>query len=262
MKFVVTRGLNSNTALTNIAQKWADLLETSYVERTWYPNLEDMLAGEEAEGILIATMEGPQIFTEEGLLKYHPGMAVLRAHKLELGEKDNFVTACGLQPGMKFLDCTLGLGGDAAIASLVVGKTGQVEALEASKPLWLLTAAGLATYVCADPELTAALRRISTQRAQADIYLRSLSKNSFDVVYFDPMFKRPIKASSGMQPLRPVAFKEPLTREVLEEALRVAPTVVVKEHSHKVLKDLGFTEIQGTKTGSINYGILRRNNVC
>jgi len=65
-----------------------------------------------------------------------------------------------------------------------------------------------------------------------------------------------------MQPLRPVAFKEPLTREVLEEALRVAPTVVVKEHSHKVLKDLGFTEIQGTKTGSINYGILRRNNVC
>ena len=43
MKFVVTRGLNSNTALTNIAQKWADLLETSYVERTWYPNLEDML---------------------------------------------------------------------------------------------------------------------------------------------------------------------------------------------------------------------------
>jgi len=132
---------------------------------------------------LIATMEGPQIFTEEGLLKYHPGMAVLRAHKLELGEKDNFVTACGLQPGMKFLDCTLGLVGDAAIASLVVGKTGQVEALEASKPLWLLTAAGLATYVCADPELTAALRRISTQRGQADIYLRSLSKNSFDVVY-------------------------------------------------------------------------------
>lgn len=258
MKFVVTRGLNNNTALTNIARKWADLLESSYVERTWYPNLEAMMEGEDADGILIATTQGPQIFTKEGLLKYHPGMAVLRAAKLQQGEKDKFIEACGLQEGMQFLDCTLGLGGDASIASLVVGASGHVEGLEASKPLWLLTAAGLATYQCEDKLLTAALRRIATQRMEAGIYLRSALRNSFDVVYFDPMFKHPIKASSGMQPLRPVSYQEALTKEMLEEALRVAPRVVVKEHSYGVLEQLGFTEIQGGKYSNIHYGILRR----
>lgn len=258
MKFVVTRGLNSNTGLTSIAQKWADLLETSYVERSWFPNLEEMLKGEEVDGILIATNKGPQIFTKEGLLKYHPGMAVLRAMKLSRGEKDNFVDALDLKPGMRVLDATLGLGGDAAIASFVVGSEGHVEGLEASKPLWLLTAAGLATYNCEDTRLTEALRRIKTQRMEAGIYLRCAMGDSFDVIYFDPMFKRPIGSSSGMQPLRPVSYKEPLTREILEEALRVAPKVVVKEHSVDVLVGLGITDIQGGRYSKIQYGILRR----
>lgn len=254
MKFVVTRGLNANPALTTLAHKWADLLETSYVERSCYPKLEEMLACEEVDAILIATQEGPQLFTREGLLKYHPGMATLRAGKILKGEKDHFVEACALQPGQRVLDCTLGLGSDAAIASLVVGAQGYVEGLEASKPLWLLTAAGLASYQCAEAELTQALRLIRTQRKEASIYLRAAAKDSFDVVYFDPMFKHPIKEASAMQPLRPVAYKEPLTPDIIAEALCVAPLVVVKEESLDVLKELGFTEILGGKYSKIHYG--------
>ena len=93
---------------------------------------------------------------------------------------------------------------------------------------------------------------------EAGIYLRSALKDTFDVVYFDPMFKRPIKESSGMQPLRPVSYKEPLTKEILAEALRVAPKVVVKEHSLEVLSALGIEEIEGGKYSKIQYGILRR----
>lgn len=258
MNIAITCGLNGGNALPTEAKRWAKLLKVPYIKRNGNGSLGEIKEANNLDGILVATKKGPQFFSNEGLLFYHPGMAVLRIKKLLQGSTDNFITACALKKGSRILDATLGLAGDAAVASYVVGTEGCVHGLEASQPLWFLVTEGLKNYVSAEPMLTQALRRIKTQWVKADVYLQTLPDDSFDVVYFDPMFKHPVKLSSNMKPLRPVAYTKPLERAILLEALRVAPLVVVKERTPKVLKDLGINELFGSKYSKVKYGILRR----
>ena len=82
--------------------------------------------------------------------------------------------------------------------------------------------------------------------------------DSFDVVYFDPMFRIPINASSNMEPLRPISCEKPLTEATVKAALRVAHCVVVKERGQKLLEALGCTEILGGRYSRVKYGIRRR----
>ena len=258
MKFATIRGRNDKGNLRDLAAAWAQELHVDFLPRQAEGSLQQILSDYGLDCLLVATQKGPQIYTQEGFLRFHPGMAVLRLENIRKKQKDNFATACALQAGDRFLDCTLGFGSDSAIASYLVGPQGKVVGLEGSKPLWFLVRDGLAHYQCENPLLTEALERIEAVNGKAEVYLKSLAADSFDVVYFDPMFKHPIQASSNMVPLRPVAYYKPLDRAMLLEALRVAPKVIVKEHTEKVLLDLGIREIMGGKYSHVKYGVLRR----
>ncbi|MEG0831484.1 MAG: class I SAM-dependent methyltransferase [Acidaminococcaceae bacterium] len=258
MKFAVTVGLKGSGHLSVQAQKWAAALGAPYILRPHKGTLQELLVAEELDALLIATAVGPQIFSREGRLFFHPGMAVLRLQRLEAGSTDHFVQALGLRAGTRVLDCTLGLGSDAIVAAHVCGSQGQVVGLEASKPLWFTVTQGLQAYKAEDANVNTAMRRIKTVNTLALTYLLMQPNDSFDVVYFDPMFKLPVKASSNMQPLRPVACELPLTTEVLTEALRIAPLVVVKETSRQVFTALGITKVLGGRYSKIKYGIMRR----
>ena len=258
MNFATVRGLNGGSDLPTQAKKWAELLGITYIERDGNSSLQFIMQSYNLDCLIVATKNGPQIFSEEGKLFYHPGMAVQRLQKLLRGERDNFVEACELQAGSRILDATLGFASDAAIASYVVGPEGCVQGLEASKPLWFLVKEGLHNYVGEETELNEALRRIKTVCTEAKVYLKTLETDSFDVVYFDPMFRYPVNLSSNMKPLRPVAYVEPLDKAVLSEAMRVAPLVVVKERTPRVLRELGINELYGSKYSKVKYGILRR----
>ena len=108
------------------------------------------------------------------------------------------------------------------------------------------------------PELVQDLQRIEIIHAEASAYLKTLPENSFDAVYFDPMFRQPVRKSSEMVPLRPLAFSEPLTLEMVELALKAAPRVVIKERSVKILQEYGCTEFVGTKYSAVRFGIRKR----
>ncbi len=258
MRFAAIRGRNDKGNLRELAEKWAKELQVEFLRRREEGSLADILQEYHLDCLLVATQNGPQIYTPKGLLKFHPGMAVLRLENLRKGKSDNFTRACGLKPGDKFLDCTLGFASDSAIASYLVGPEGQVVGLEGSKPLWFLVREGLKNYQCENHLLTEALRRITAVNVKAEEYLATLPENSFAVVYFDPMFQHPIHASSNMVPLRPVAYHRILDKTMVEAALKVAPKVVVKEHTLKVLLDLGAAEIMGGKYSHVKYGIFRR----
>ena len=148
-----------------------------------------------------------------------------------------------LSPGHRVLDCTVGLAADALLASHAVGETGKVIGLEASLPLWFLTSRGVISYKSQIPELVQDLQRIEI---------------IFDAVYFDPMFRQPVRKSSEMVPLRPLAFPEPLTLEMVELALKAAPRVVIKERSVEILQEYGCTEFVGTKYSAVRFGIRKR----
>lgn len=84
------------------------------------------------------------------------------------------------------------------------------------------------------------------------------ARTSFDVVYFDPMFRHPVNGAKGMEALRPLSYEEALSAETLQLALRAAPRVVIKERSEYILREYGCEEFIGGKYSRIKYGIIKR----
>lgn len=290
-KYAVTFGKNCRGQIVTQAKAWAELLQVPYIPRTDSMSLEMMLTYYGVEGFLIATTQGPRIFTKSGTFFFHPGMGALRWKQLFHQEKvlkagkskldgrkkavvvpvssgnlsytydelpDYFAVATQLFPGQHYLDCTLGLGADALIASHLVGKTGRVVGLEASLLLHFVVSRGLKNYVTPYENLAADLQRLETYHTEALPFLQNQPADSFDVIYFDPMFRFPVKTSNTMQPLRPLAFEQPLTSIMVQEALRVAPRVVIKERGEKILRTLGCTEFTGGKYSRVRFGIAYR----
>jgi 16S rRNA (guanine1516-N2)-methyltransferase len=296
-KFAVTFGKNCRGQVITEAKSWAAALQVPFVPRLDSMSLETMLTEYRVEGLLIATSRGPRIFTSSGTFFFHPGMGELRWKNLFGSAKarqtmpdvtvtsktldgqvpvtdggnikagpvltyamvpDHFAVATQLQPGQRYLDCTLGLGADALIASHLVGDRGRVVGLEASLLLHFVVSRGLKNYQSRYPELNRDLHRLETYRTEALPFLQQQPADSFDVIYFDPMFRFPVQQSSGMQPLRPLAFEQPLSVATVQEALRVAPRVVIKERGEKILRDLGCREFIGGRYSRVKFGIATR----
>ena len=80
-------------------------------------------------------------------------------------------------------------------------------------------------------------------------YLKAQPDNSFDIVYFDPMFRHALLDSKNLSPLRQLADNDPVSLEAINEAKRVAKyRVVFKENSRSLeFARLGFEKICGVK---------------
>ena len=133
-KFAVTVGRSENVALEKLAQTWAVKFGVKYVERGSRGSLGFLLAQEQVEALLVATNKGPQVYTASGTFFFHPSMAVLRVQRLKKHESDHFSAALALKPGMRVLDCTMGLASDAVVASFITGRTGTVRRPAAGAP--------------------------------------------------------------------------------------------------------------------------------
>ena len=211
-----------------------------------------------APAVLVVTRERLVVQTEAGEIFFHPGMARPRVRQLERGHPDVMVEAMGLRPGDAVLDCTLGLGSDAIVASFVAGERGRVVGLEAVPVLAALVRWGLAHHDPGHDGLRAAMRRVEVVCADHEDYLLRLPDRCFDIVYFDPMFREPVHESAHMRPWRALACYKPLTQAAIAAARRVARRrVVVKERSGSpVFDELGLTTVVGGRKSRIAYGIL------
>ena len=258
-KYAVMLSRNARgSAAIETAKAMAAQLGVAYVERPHNQVLEAFMAAQGLAAVIVLEKDGPRIHSEHGTFAYHPGMAEIRVQQLLRGAPDHLVRALDLHPGARVLDCTLGLASDAAVAACVAGSTGRVVGLEASLLLHFAVQHGLAHYECKTPLLTAALRRVEAVHAVAAEYLATCAPNSFDVVYFYPMFRHPVQGSKAMEALRPLSLEEPLARSTVELALKVAPRVVIKERSEYLLAEYGCQEYVGGKYSRIKFGIIRR----
>lgn len=188
---------------------------------------------------------------------FHPGLGKVRIRRIEAGKTDQMIQAMGLKARDSVLDCTLGLGADALVAGHVVGDGGCVVGLEAVPVVALLVRHGL-EHGPDDGPLARAMRRVEVVTADHREYLRLLEDRSFDVVYFDPMFRRPRHSSSAMEPLRPLADTRALDPDSVGEAVRVARRrVVLKERAGSPeFERLGFRLICGGRYSPVAYGII------
>ena len=253
----VRRGQKYTEANRTLAARTAAALGIPNVPRG-NDSLAELRAAYGVDAALVARRGLLTLVTAEGELFFHPGMSHLRIKNLLLGHGDHLVSALGLIEGMHVLDCTLGTGADAIVESFAVGAQGTVTALEANPLIAAVIADGLAHATGDNYEMHAAMRRITVHHADALTYLRATETDSCDVVYFDPMFRRPLHESAGMNALRVLADLRALTGETIAEACRVARRrVVMKERRESAeFERLGFTHITGGKYSRIAYGVM------
>ncbi|MDR3563526.1 MAG: class I SAM-dependent methyltransferase [Negativicutes bacterium] len=257
MDFVVTTAHNPSTNMLKDAALLASLLSAPLKLRAKY-SLDAMRGEYGIDTLLVVTKKGPVVYTPGGEYFFHLNMAELRINNLRNGKPDHMISAMGLKPGMTVLDCTLGLATDAIVASFVAGEGGAVLGLESSPIIAAITGLGLQTFSCDDADITSALRRIQVKEADYNLFLSTVPDKSFDVVFFDPMFRVPIIDSSNLRPIRFLADDRPIDALAIKEARRIARyTVVVKEASgsHEFAR-LGISVTHGGKYSSVHYGAI------
>ncbi|MFZ5898215.1 MAG: class I SAM-dependent methyltransferase [Bacillota bacterium] len=257
---IVTTSLRTSAEVRDLARRLAGELGCPFVERNKL-GLDALAALYGADGIVHVGEKRVSLLIGGQEFFYHPGMAKLRIKEIIAGKTDQMVKALGLLPGDTVLDCTLGLGADAVVASYIVGVQGRVVALESTPVLAVLMRHGLQTYNGNESgELVRAMRRVEVVCARHEDFLRDSGDGTFDVVYFDPMFRKPINASSAMEPLRLVANNEPVKAATVDEAIRVArKRVVLKERrGSDEFSRLGFTRVEGGRYSPIAYGIIEK----
>ncbi len=260
-ELVVTTSRSAGAELRSEAETWARRLATRFVPRR-ARSLAQLVADEQVAGVLIVSAE-PPVYHEPAqrvVYFFHPNMAKTRIHNLKVGRGDPLVTAAALSAGDSVLDCTLGRGCDAIVASWVVGEAGKVIGVERVAVLAALTAHGLATYQIRPPDIGAALRRIQVHQADYHDFLGQCPVGGFEVVYFDPIFDQPLEASPAMVPLRAIGDVQPVDIPALEEARRVARRAVVikQRRGSDYWQELPWAvEVIAGSRSRIEYGIIR-----
>jgi len=255
---IVTTGIKPPEADVAKARELAAELAAHYV-----PRRNESLAGlrrkRGTDRLLAVGSEGLKYYEGDAPAFYfHPSMAFVRVKRLRRGERDPLIELSGCEPGDRVLDCTAGLCSDAIVFSYRTGEQGEVTALESEPLLHAIVREGLAAYETGLPDVDAALRRIRAERIHHLEKLARLADDSIDIVYFDPMFRRPLHESSALEPLRAVANPDPLSEEAVRHAVRVArKAVVLKEHRDSgEFERLGFRWLQPKKTSNIAYGVI------
>ncbi len=204
-------------------------------------------------GLVSLTRLGDAVLRAQGQrLRFHPGMALLRIKRLMKGELDPLVVAADIRPGESVLDCTLGLAGDALVLAHAIGETGHVLGLEGSPLLAEFAQKGLPSLL---PPAAAPAQRIEVRAIDHRAFLATAAPRSFDVVYFDPMFRHARDAAHGFDVLRALADPRPLDLPTLEAAKRVARrAVVVKDGAPGIdLVRLGLRPLPSRRGANLLY---------
>lgn len=256
--YIVTTATDPTDTTSEAAIELAEKLGVLFVERKRF-SLSFLKKHYSTEQLVVYTTQGPVVHTIGGKYFFHLSMAELRIKNLVNG-MDHMVNAMRLKSGMSVLDCTLGQATDAIVASYVVGEHGAVTGIEHSQLLAMIARIGLSSFEHYSDDVTGALRRIDVVAGEALAKLQTLSNSSFDVVYFDPMFRHPVYNSTNLKPLRALADNRAVTHELLYEAKRVCrQRVVLKEkNGSPEFERLGFEKFEGGKHSQICFGIMEK----
>ena len=162
----------------------------------------------------------------------------------------------GTKRPVQFLDCTLGLANDAIFVSTILGEESHVVGLESSPIIYAITKYGLNNCKKGSLVMQKAMANIEVIKQNYQSYLANCQANSYDFVYFDPMFDFALTKSSGIHGLRAYANYEPLTMSNIEQAKIVAKDKVIVKHRKGSLKHLAFDELCGGKYSAVDYGVF------
>ncbi len=257
---------NSNVIITTShASKCLDSELLAFVENCGWPlvnrehrSIPLLMEIYGVENVIVWSENRPLLYTGGKELFFHPSMAKNRlSFYRKKGLRDMMMKAIDISPGDSFLDCTFGLGSDAIVASYF-SESGDIVGLESSAPIARVVGWGMKSYSSRMLWLDSAIHRIKLINHEHRDFLQALAPNSFDIIYFDPMFREPMMKSVSMNPLRPLTNNHALLPESIQAALKAArKRVVIKERlSSGEHERLGVHRIMQSKNNPIAYGIL------
>jgi len=194
--------------------------------------------------LTLHTLKGQKLF-------FHPGLFKIRLLNYLAGGKEAMVEAMDLKEGETVLDCNLGLAQDALMAAFVSKR--EVIGVEKDPVIYEIVKRGLERYRPEGKLKVAdfAFKLVKPVLGDNYEFLKSQPDNSYDVVYFSPMFIKPKWHCSVMSPFREVAVKDFVSPETLKEAERVARKRVVIKVNKGVKELFPFLEdyrVQGSST--------------
>ena len=259
MKIAVTTTRDADESLNFKAKGISKDLNISYIKRENF-SIKKTILKEQVDYLLVVEKDKLVIKGLDSTLFWHPNMSELKIKSIKQGNKEAIIEAIQLEEGNSILDCTLGLAGDSLIFSTIVGNSGVVIGTEVNKYIAYLSKSGLENY--SEDSIEKNVKNITVINESYENYLLKQSDNTFDVVYFDPMFKEPNKKSTTINSFRDFADHRGLTKEILNEALRVCKKrVVIKERlGANDFEKLGIEKCYGgKKDGSIIYGVIEKN---
>ncbi|MGL5352391.1 MAG: class I SAM-dependent methyltransferase [Clostridium sp.] len=260
MKIAVTTTREPEQSLIDKANSIAKELDIPYINRGNY-SINKISKINNIEGFIFIERDKIVFKGEEDTFFWHPSTCEFKMKAISEGFNQPMVEALNLKLGDSILDCTLGLATDSIVFSSIVGEKGRVVGTEINKYIACITKNGLKDYKEVTKETKILMDRIEVVNSSYEEYMLTLSDNSFDVVYFDPMFQIPNKKSEAINSFRNFAHSEGLTKEIISEALRVCKKrVVIKERTGSgEFERLGVQKYYGNeKFGSIAYGVIEK----
>ncbi|WP_313800518.1 class I SAM-dependent methyltransferase [Cytobacillus sp.] len=256
---IITTAGRTNEEMTRAAIKVAQDLGGRFVQRK--KRSVQLIQQVEEEDCIVVGKERLELYPMEDSepFFFHPNSAMFRVKRLMKGENDPFVDAAGLYAGKTLLDCTLGLASDSIVASFIVGKKGKVTGIEGNPYLGYIVKNGLHSWTSGISELDLAMKRIRVINKLSLPFLKSIPDQSYDCVYFDPMFEDNTLESDGIKALKRFAIYEDLTDQLIKEAKRVAKErVVLKDHYlSSRFERFNFHEHK-RKTAKFHYGVIEK----
>ncbi|NFT36516.1 protein-L-IsoD [Clostridium botulinum] len=261
MKIAVTTTREADESLVYKAKGISKDLNISYIKRGNF-SIEKTILKDSFDYLLVVERDKTVIKGKNSILFWHTNMSELKIKSIRQGNKEAIIEATKLEEGNSILDCTLGLAGDSIVFSAVVGENGSVVGTEVNKYIAYLSKSGLENYNNVNDETINCINNITVVNESYEDYLFKQNDNSFDVVYFDPMFKEPNRKSTSINAFRAFADHRGLTEEILMQALRVCKKrVVIKERQGaNDFEKLGIKKYYGgKKNGAIIYGVIEKN---
>lgn len=261
---IITTAFDETEELIAKAKELSESLNVPYIARN-KKTVKYLLEHVDAHIFVVNNQRGLSYY-EKGHeeIFFHPNMAMHRIKQIKNGQSDSLVTACKLKEGMTFLDCTLGLASDTLVANYVTTSTGKVISLEKSFPLSVLVTEGLQYYAIHEkPEWKSIIDQVTIINTDNLEYLKQCADNFVDVVYFDFMFDQSIESSHGIKVIKPVVSYDVMTKEHVQEAVRVAKqrVVVKSSYGNYSVSELGFTIERQNQKRHFFYGVIEKSSL-
>lgn len=259
INMIITTAGRTNEAMIQQAVKVAAELEGRFIKRE--KRSVQLIQQIEKEDCIVVGKERLELYPlgDAEPFFFHPSSAMFRIKRLMRGEHDPFVEAAKLHSGKTLLDCTLGLASDSIVASFIVGKEGKVTGIEGNPYVGYIVKNGLQSWASGISEIDQAMKRIEVMHDLSLPFLKSVPDQSFDCVYFDPMFEEHILESDGIKALRRFAVYDEMAEQMIEEAKRVAKEcVVLKDHFRSSRFERFQFHVHKRKNAKFHFGIIEK----